>query len=82
MKKISCLLVILFLAGFATAQDKYFTKTGKVTFDATSPGSPEQIEAVHKSILCVLDTKTGNMQFSVTMKGFEFERALMQELFI
>ena len=27
------------------------------------------------------DTTTGNLQFAVTMKGFEFERALMQEHF-
>jgi YceI-like domain len=81
MKKISWLLLALFFAGMASAQDKYFTKTGKASFDATSPGSPEQVEGIHKSVLCVLDTKTGNMQFSVAMKGFEFERALMQEHF-
>lgn len=81
MKKISWLLMILLFAGMASAQDKYFTKTGKINFDATSPGSPEHVEGIHKSTLCVLDTKTGNLQFSVTMKGFEFERALMQEHF-
>ena len=81
MKKIICLLIVVFLTGIVSAQDKYFTKTGKINFDATSPGSPEQVEGIHKSTLCVLDTKTGNLQFSVTMKGFEFERALMQEHF-
>ena len=29
----------------------------------------------------MVDTKTGNMQFAVLMKGFEFERALMEEHF-
>lgn len=81
MKKINFLLIVLLFAGTVSAQDKYFTKTGKINFDATSPGSPEQVEGIHKSTLCVLDTKTGNLQFSVTMKGFEFERALMQEHF-
>ena len=81
MKKISWLLIVLLIAVTVSAQDKYFTKTGKINFDATSPGSPEQVEGIHKSTLCVLDTKTGNLQFSVTMKGFEFERALMQEHF-
>lgn len=81
MKKIISVLSICLLAGMVSAQDKYFTKSGKINFDATSPGSPEQIEGIHKSTLCVLDTKTGNLQFSVTMKGFEFERALMQEHF-
>lgn len=81
MKKLSWLLIVLMFTGTTAAQDKYFTKTGKASFDATSQGSPEKVEATHKSVLCVLDTKTGNLQFSVTMKGFEFERALMQEHF-
>ena len=54
---------------------------GKIRFDATSPKSPENVDAINKSVICVLDTKTGNLQFSVLMKGFEFERALMQEHF-
>lgn len=29
----------------------------------------------------MLDTKTGQVQFAVLMKGFEFEKALMQEHF-
>jgi polyisoprenoid-binding protein YceI len=60
---------------------KYFTKSGKVNFDATSPGSPEKIEGINKTVTCVVDSKTGNMQFAVLMKGFEFERALMEEHF-
>ena len=64
----------------ANAQDKFFTKNGKILFKCTK--SPlEKIEATNKSSICVLDTKTGNMQFAVMMKGFEFERALMQEHF-
>jgi len=41
----------------------------------------ENIEANNKSVSCVLDTKTGNLQFAVLMKGFEFKKALMQEHF-
>lgn len=69
----------LFAGGYA--QEKFFTKTGKIEFDATAPNSPEQVEAIHKNIVAVLDTKTGNFQFSVLMTGFEFQRALMQEHF-
>ena len=61
------------------AQDKFFTKNGRITFVSKSP--LENIDANHKSVTCVLDTKTGNMQFAVLMKGFEFEKALMQEHF-
>ena len=43
--------------------------------------SPEKIEGINRTVTCVVDTKTGNMQFAVLMKGFEFERALMEEHF-
>lgn len=82
MKKIILLGLILSAGWFQSfAQDKYFTKTGKITFDATVPASPEKITGTNKSTIAVLDTKTGNLQFSVMMKGFLFERALMEEHF-
>jgi polyisoprenoid-binding protein YceI len=70
-------LVMLFIN--TTAQDKFYTKTGRINF--SSKGVIETIEAQHKSVTCVLDTKTGNIQFSILLKGFEFRKALMQEHF-
>lgn len=61
------------------AQDKYFTKSGNIQF--ASKGAIETIEATHRSVTCVLDSKTGDIQFAVLMKGFEFRKALMQEHF-
>jgi polyisoprenoid-binding protein YceI len=81
MKKIILVLSITAIANIAFAQGKYFTKTGKIDFDATVPKSPEDIKAVNKSTTMVIDTKTGDMQFLVLMKGFEFTRSLMQEHF-
>ena len=81
MKKTTALFIFLGLAFHVHAQDKFYTKTGKITFDATAPASPEKIEAVNKSVTCVIDIKTGNIQFVVLMKGFQFERALMEEHF-
>ena len=81
MKKIS-LTIIAFVTvcSVMEAQDKYYTKTGKIFFECTK--SPiEKIEATNKSGTCVLDVKTGRLQFGVLMKGFEFQRALMQEHF-
>jgi hypothetical protein len=75
----------LFVAGLTAmslssqAQDKYFTKTGKIEF--SSKASMEDIEAKNKTVAAILDTKTGALQFSVLMKGFEFPKALMQEHF-
>jgi len=73
--------IILLSFSLVHAQDKFYTKTAKVFFKCTKPSSPEKIEGTNKSITCVLDTKTGNIQFAVLMKGFEFDRALMQEHF-
>lgn len=78
-KMIFCLLVVALAATTGTAQDKFFTKTGKVYFNCT--GGVEKIEGTNKSTTCVLDSKTGQMQFAVLLKGFEFEKALMMEHF-
>ena len=80
MKK-SGMFVFIFIAALAgaQAQDKFFTKSGKISF--FSKAKLENIEAHNRSVTCVLDTKTGNLQFLVLVKGFQFEKALMQEHF-
>lgn len=77
--KILFALGFLFLALAAQAQGKYYTKSGKINF--YSEAALEDIEARNKSAVCVLDTKSGALQFSVLMKGFEFENEEMQEHF-
>jgi hypothetical protein len=74
---ISCCFI--FMAAALMAQDKYFTKSGSIHF--VSKGAIETIQANHRSVTCVLDSKTGAVQFAVLMKGFEFKKALMQEHF-
>ena len=78
-KRIILLAVLLTGTLMMKAQDKYFTRNGTITFYSKAP--LENIEAQNKSVTCVLDTKTGNLQFALMMKGFEFEKALMQEHF-
>ncbi|MDQ3279733.1 MAG: YceI family protein [Bacteroidota bacterium] len=68
-----------FLLAATKAQDRYFTKTGRVEFSSKAP--LEDIEAQNKTVTAVLDAKTGALQFSVQMKSFEFEKALMQQHF-
>ena len=58
---------------------KYFTRDGKVKF--FSDASMEKIEAVNKSATAVLDAATGKMEWKVLIKGFLFEKSLMQEHF-
>lgn len=81
MKNLLLLVFAAILLAATSSAQKYFTKTGKINFDATAASSPEKIEGINRSVTCVVDTKTGHMQFAVLMKGFEFERALMEEHF-
>ncbi|MBK6936410.1 MAG: YceI family protein [Chitinophagaceae bacterium] len=81
MKKIILFTLAVFTFSVSGYAQKYFTKSGKITFDATASSSPEQIEAVNRSATAVIDIKTGAIQFSVLVKGFSFERALMEEHF-
>jgi polyisoprenoid-binding protein YceI len=74
---IACCFILM--AASLMAQDKYFTKSGSIQF--VSKGAIETIQASHRSVTCVLDSKTGAVQFAVLMKGFEFKKALMQEHF-
>lgn len=74
---ISCCFILFATSLFA--QDKYYTKSGSIQF--VSKGNIETIQANHRSVTCVLDSKTGALQFAVLMKGFEFKKALMQEHF-
>jgi len=81
MKKLFFFSLVYLSLGLVSYSQVYFTKNGKINFNATSKDSPEKVEAVNRTVTCVLDSKTGNLQFSVPMKGFEFERAAMQEHF-
>ena len=67
------------LSFLSFAQKKFYTKNGIITF--YSKTSVEKIEAVNKKSLVVIDMATNKMEFSVLIKGFEFEKALMQEHF-
>ena len=78
LKKNLILTALMLTAALSNAQDRYFTKTGKIEFHSKAP--MEDIEATNKTVMAVLDTKSGALQFSAQMKGFEFEKALMQEI--
>jgi polyisoprenoid-binding protein YceI len=71
--------IFLLFSVSINAQGKYFTKDGKISFNAST--AMENIEAKNKSAVAVFDTRSGDLQFAVLMKGFEFKKALMQEHF-
>jgi hypothetical protein len=77
MKKL--LFSFILLASLQTQAQKYFTKTGTIIFNSKSP--VEKIEGVNKATACLLDTRTGAIDFIVQIKSFVFDKQLMQEHF-
>lgn len=76
--RLICLLVFVTVTQGATAQ-RYYTKSGKVSFYSKAP--MENIEAHNTKGVSVFDLASGRFEFSVLLKGFEFEKAKMQEHF-
>lgn len=80
LRKTLLLLIASFVAiSVSFAQDKFYTKTGKINF--YSKAALEEIDGKNKTVTAVLDSKTGAIQFAVQMKGFEFEKQLMEQHF-
>lgn len=78
MKRI--LILIIAVLGFGPMySQRYYTKTGIIKFSAGT--ALEDIDAVNKSVTSVFDIATGQIEFAVLIKGFEFRRGLMQEHF-
>lgn len=80
MKKlISVAVLLIILSGIASAQGKFFTRTGSIRFYSETP--VENIEAINNQASSIFDAEKGDVVLSVQMVGFEFEKALMQEHF-
>jgi hypothetical protein len=78
MKKIILSVFILILLTNLSAQ-KYFSKDAKINFSATS--SLEKIEGSNTKGTLVIDGATNKLEAAVLVKGFHFEKALMEEHF-
>ena len=72
-------LALVLTTGTLSAQSRYMTRTGTITFFSHTP--MEDIEATNNQVSSILDTGSGDMVFAVLMKAFQFEKALMQEHF-
>jgi hypothetical protein len=58
---------------------KYIAKNGHIWFFSHTP--MEDIEGHNHQVASILNTSTGEVVFSMLVKGFEFKKALMQEHF-
>jgi hypothetical protein len=62
------------------AQDKYYTKTGNIVFEASVP-SFEEVYAENNAVTALLNRKNGEIAVLALVKGFRFKIALMEEHF-
>ena len=60
-------------------QEIYYTREGRISFFSEAP--LENIEAHNHRAASVFDAESCQMEFSVLIKGFMFEKSLMQEHF-
>lgn len=79
MKKGFLLAAGLAIGITAFSQQRILTRKGQISFYSKAP--LENIEAHNNAAVSVIDEGTGQMEFSVLMRGFEFEKALQQEHF-
>ena len=79
MKKYLCLIFLIAVCSPILVGQKYYSKTGHIHFLSEAP--IETIQSDNRSGYVVLDAATGQFEFSVLIKGFKFEKALMQQHF-
>ncbi|MBS1512226.1 MAG: YceI family protein [Bacteroidetes bacterium] len=80
MKKTVFLFAAAFSITAAHAQNMQMTKTGKISFYSRAK-SIDKVEADNNEVLSMLNPQNGELAFSVLIKGFHFESALMEEHF-
>ncbi len=79
MKQFFFLLIALNTVLVSFSQKTYATKSAQVKFYSHTPA--EDIEATNNQAESKLIDKTGQLMFSLLIKGFRFENELMQEHF-
>lgn len=79
MKKYQILVLLTALVGIASAQEKLMTKSGNVNFISETP--IENIQAENYQVASIFYKKEKKIVFSVPLRAFKFEKALMEEHF-
>jgi polyisoprenoid-binding protein YceI len=77
--KLHLVFLLFAVSLIASAQERYFTKSGVVIFESDAP--LEKIKAENRRVVSVVDFSAGQIEFSLLIRSFEFKKALMQEHF-
>lgn len=79
MKWLIITIMACFSAISVSSQDIYYTKNGQISFYSKAP--LENIEAHNNEVASFVDIKKNEIAFSLLVKSFHFEKALMEEHF-
>jgi hypothetical protein len=79
MKRLAFIIPLFLLSLTSAVAQKAYTKNGLISFFSST--KMEDIKADNNQVLCVLNSQTGELQFSLLNKGFHFAKALMEEHF-
>lgn len=79
MKNLATLIAVFFIFPVPTNAQSYFTKNGRISFFSKTP--LENIDAVNNQTVSIINSKTGDLAFSVLVTGFLFKKGQMQEHF-
>lgn len=72
--------ILFFVCELVFAQEKYLTKNGTISFEASVP-SFEEVAAKNNAVTAIINTETGEIAALVLINGFRFKNALMEEHF-
>lgn len=73
------LAIFVLIIQYPALGQKYISKSSTVTFFSEAP--LENIEAVNQKASSIFNLSTGEIVFSVPIRGFQFEKSLMQKHF-
>jgi len=73
------LIILLSVTGHAMAQNTLMDRKGTASFFSEAP--LEDIEAVNKEVLGAIDLDKGTIAVSMLIRGFHFDKSLMEEHF-
>lgn len=79
MKKYIIMLFVLAFTFSLNAQDKFICKNGHIWIYSKTP--METIEAHNNQVASAIDAGKGTIAFDLLIKGFKFQKALMEEHF-
>jgi polyisoprenoid-binding protein YceI len=79
LKQIALLCILIGYTN-TTAQGKFMTKSGAITFEASVPAF-EEVKASNNKVTAIINTNTGEFAALALVKGFRFKISLMEEHF-